>query len=63
MARVFLVTSHYMGVLYMRELMRAGENMGFNTISMRFAPLFAVWLIKGYFQITVPQGLPMGAAK
>jgi methionyl-tRNA formyltransferase len=27
MARVFLVTSHYMGVLYMRELMKAGENI------------------------------------
>jgi methionyl-tRNA formyltransferase len=27
MARVFLVTSHYMGVLYMRELTRAGEHI------------------------------------
>jgi methionyl-tRNA formyltransferase len=27
MARVFLVTSHYMGVLYMRELLKAGENI------------------------------------
>jgi methionyl-tRNA formyltransferase len=27
MARVFLVTSHYMGVLYMRELLKAGDTV------------------------------------
>lgn len=27
MARVFLITSHYMGVLYMREIMKAGDEI------------------------------------